>query len=685
MPTPTAGEVRVGVDVGGTFTDVLAFDPDHDTVWIEKVPSTSPNPCEGVIDGFDALVDRAGIDPGDVTTFAHGTTVAVNALIERGGARTGLLVTDGFSGVPLARHGEKPPDEVKNPRFRQPATYVPQERVYGVPERVGSDGEVVESLDEATTREAIESLRDDDVESIAVCLLFSFLRPEHERRVAEIVADVHPDCSVTLSSDVAPRIREFPRLSTTVISAYVTPVLTDYLADLERRLDERGVDPEALLAMLSHGGLTTFAEAASTTAGIVLSGPAAGVRGALFTAESVGEENVVTMDMGGTSCDVAIAPDGEPVTTIEKSFDQHPVSVPMIDVQTIGAGGGTIASVRGGRLRVGPDSAGADPGPVCYGRGGRAVTVTDANAVVGRLGPDATLAGGLSIDREAAIDAVRQQIADPLDLSVTEAATGILAIVNDEMKKELSLALTREGVDPRAFSLVVYGGAGPMHATPIARELDLDRVIVPPHPGINSAVGLLTTHRSRLFERSRVDPVPDAPIDEVFGELEAEARGEHESAGRCPDSVTVEGALELRYAGEPYELTLVDLEDSSPESLQEAFDERHREVYGHVSEKPVETMTYRVVSTVEMETLDAEALVAADDGLGDHGARTTRDVYFDGAYRSTSVYDRRSLDPSSVVEGPAIVEQTDATVVVDPDATARVGPHGSLVITQGSL
>jgi N-methylhydantoinase A len=332
--------------------------------------------------------------------LSHGSTVTINALIERTGARTGLLLPEVFDAVPVAGTGSRPQEEVKNPRYEPPAQVVPPRRVREVPERIDEDGTVRTPLDEAATREAIRELREEGVEAIAVGLLFSFLNPAHEQRVAELIEEEHPDCAVSLSSEVSPRIREYPRLSTTTVNAYVDRKLGDYLERLEASLSEIGVEPEELTMMLSHGGLGSFEEASETPAHTLLSGPAAGVQGALFAADLADTADVVSMDMGGTSCDVAIAPDGEPIETTSAEFSGTPVSVPMVDIRAIGAGGGTLARVEGGRLQVGPESAGADPGPVCYGRGGETPTVTDANAVLGRLNPSAILGGDLSIALE---------------------------------------------------------------------------------------------------------------------------------------------------------------------------------------------------------------------------------------------------------------------------------------------
>jgi N-methylhydantoinase A len=552
--------------------------------------------------------------------------------------------------------------------------------VYEIPERIGADGDVVEPLDEEAAIEIIETLRADGVESVAVGLLFSFLNPKHEQRLATLLEEHYPDCAVSLSSDIAPRIREYPRTSTTTVSAYVDPILSGYLADLSQELAARDIEPESLSMMLSHGGLTTFEAAADRPASTVLSGPAAGVQGALYAAGEQTATDLVTMDMGGTSCDIAIAPDREPITTTEMEVEQNPISVPMVDIQAIGAGGGTIARATGGRLRVGPDSAGAEPGPVCYGRGGTDVTVTDANAVLGRLNPDAILGGGLEIELEAAREAVRRDIADPLDLSVTEAAAGVLAVVNNKMKKELSLALTQQGYDPRDFALVVYGGAGPMHAPAIAKELSIDRVIVPPRPGINSAVGLLATDRKRLYERSVVERLDAASVDHHFESLEEDALADLPDVPR--EAVSFERELELRYAGQSYDLRVHAPEGKPRDALREAFDTQHQEAYGHVSDQPVETMTYRLTITIDTDKLAADSM-ATDRQQVQTQPDSHREVYFGEQYYDVPVYERARLGVGATFDGPAIVEQTDTTVVVEPGMTASLDEFDNLVLDTG--
>ena len=678
MSDGDAGGLRVGVDIGGTFTDLIAFDPAADRTETVKVPSTPAAPAEAVIDGLEALFERTPYEPADVAVLSHGSTVTINAVIERTGARTGLLVTAGYDAIPVARRGDRPQSAVKNPRYVPPEPLVPQRFVREVPERVEADGTVGEPLDEGATREAVRELREAGVESIAVCLLFSFLTPDHERRVAEIIEEVHPSCAVSCSSAVVPRIREYPRLSTTVVNAYVDPLLDAYLDDLAGALEARGVDPDELDVMLSHGGLDTFDRATDRPVQTLLSGPTAGVAGALFVAGLAGRDDVVTLDMGGTSCDIAVAPDGEPLTTTGKEFDRNPVAVPMVDVEAIGAGGGTIARVVGGRLEVGPDSAGADPGPVCYDRGGESVTVTDANVVLGRLNPDGLLGGELDIDVDGAEAALAAQVAEPLGLGLDEAAAGVVRVVDDKMKKELSLVLARHGLDPRRFSLVTYGGAGPMHGPAIARELSLDRVVVPPWPGINSAVGLLASDRRRLYERSRVDRLEEAPINAVFEALVSTARSE--AAGEAADALSVDRALELRYAGQSYELAVPVAVDDDAAAIRARFDERHEATYGHVSDEPVETMTYRVTAHLDSPTLTGDLLRGAGaDGTAEPVGR--RSVHLAGTRHEAPVYRRADLPAGTALEGPAVVEQLDTTLLVEPGIDAVIDEFGVIELT----
>ena len=678
MSDGDAADLRVGVDIGGTFTDVIGFDSVTGTYHTCKVSSTPAAPSKGVIDGLSQLFEQTQFDPADLTVLSHGSTVTINALIERTGAKTGLLLTEGFDAVPVAGSGSRPQEEVKNPRYEPSEAVVPPRRVREIPERIDEEGTVRVPIDEEATREAIASLRDQGVEAIAVGLLFSFLNPVHEQRVAELIAEEHPDCAVSLASDVSPRIREYPRLSTTTVNAYVDRKLGEYLQRLETSLSEVGVDPDELTMMLSHGGLASFEEAAETPAHTLLSGPAAGVQGALFAAELADTDDVVSMDMGGTSCDVAIAPDREPIETTGAEFSGTPVSVPMVDIRAIGAGGGTLARVEGGRLQVGPESAGAEPGPVCYSRGGEVPTVTDANAVLGRLNPSAILGGDLSIALDRTEQAIERAVAEPLGMTVSEAAAGILRVVNDKMKKELSLALTRNGHDPRDFSLVAYGGAGPMHAAAIAKELSIGQVIVPPFPGINSAVGLLTTDRRRLFERSAIDRLTEADLEATFRPLETQARQAADAAGIDPAERTFDRELELRYAGQSYELGVdVDSADDT-QSLREKFTAAHRAAYGHASEEPLETMTYRVRMEAETPRLSGELLRTELSGTDDWEATTTRAVLFDGEFVETPIYDRTDLPEGATFRGPAVVEQLDTTTVIEPEMTATVDEYGNL-------
>lgn len=679
-------ELRVGVDVGGTFTDIVAFSPKSDDFRITKTPSTPSNPEDGVIDGLRQLFEETGYGPDDVTSLSHGSTVTLNTLIEHTGAHTAMLHTEGFDAIPVARRGNRPLAEVKNPRYSAPEAYIPQRFVYGIPERVDSAGNVIEPLAEDAAKQTIQHLKEVGVESIGVCFLFSFLNPSHECRVRELIQEIHPDCSVSLSSEVSPRIREYPRFSTTATNAYVARKLNHYLSRLKERLDDEGINSDELTMMLSHGGVTRFEDVPRRPIQTVLSGPAAGVQGGLFAADLADAKNVVTIDMGGTSCDISIATDGVPLTTTDAEIDGHPVSVPMVDIQTIGAGGGTIARVEEDRLRVGPESAGADPGPVCYGQDGRDITVTDANAVLGRLSPDTTLAGGLSLDVDAAERAMEAQIADPLGLSVHEAAAGIFDVVNAKMEKELSVSLIQKGYDPREFTLLPYGGAGPMHASAIAQDLSIGQLVVPAWPGVNSAVGLLTSNRKAIYETSRIDRLTEAPLETTFDELRRTAYEDLRRADVDAGDATYEQEIEIRYSKEPYELEIPFSEGESAQTLRERFSTVHRDTYGHTSEKSLETMTYRV--TIQLETDKPTGETIGDvmtDETDEWRGVPTRSVYFDGSFVDTPIYQRRAIPAGGTFEGPAIIEQVDTTIVVNPEMAATVDGYGNVLLSNEAV
>jgi N-methylhydantoinase A len=483
---------RVTVDTGGTFSDFVFFNEDSGDITITKVPSTPKEPFQAVLNGVKELIDR-GVAAKDISFFCHGTTVGTNTLLEEKGARTGLLVTQGFRGIyevmeQTRGYGPATYDLF----FEKPKLLAPPYYTEEIPERVDFRGTALKPIDAEASLQAIRKLKKKGIESVAVCFLFSFLNPAHEIKIKELFAREFPEANLSLSCEILPQIREFYRMSTTIINAYIAPVMAHYLSSLEDRLRERGVETPKLYIMQSNGGVSTFKGSAKKPVATVLSGPAGGVIASMRTCDRIDIKNIITFDMGGTSCDVALIHQGNPVITTQGRINQRPISLPMLDIHTVSAGGGTVARLDAvGGLQVGPDSAGADPGPVCYSRGGEEITVTDANLVTGVLDPDHFLGGRMKLDRAKAERTLEEKIATPLGLSVLEAADGVLDIINVKMEEAIKAVSSQRGYDIRDFTLVAFGGGGPMHAGRIALDLGIPAVLIPLIPGVHSALGLL--------------------------------------------------------------------------------------------------------------------------------------------------------------------------------------------------
>ena len=578
--------LKLAVDVGGTFTDICVLDADSGQVWIEKVPSTPGDQSVGFIDGILAGLEKAGAEPDSVEFLVHGTTVATNALLEHKGAKTALLTTAGFRDV-LEIGTQQRAELYSVVQSRRPAL-VPRYLRRDIPERIAYDGSVVTPLDEQAARATLQELAAEGVESLAICLLFSFMNDAHERRLAELAAEIMPQAMVSLSSSLSPEYREFWRMSTTTINAYVMPPVFNYIDRLERQLRENGIGA-GLHVMQSTGGLMTATTTKERPVNTILSGPVGGVVGGTFFGVSAGFEDLVTFDMGGTSCDVATVVHGEPGRTHLKDVEGYPLRTPMVDIETIGAGGGSIAHVdAAGGLKVGPESASAVPGPACYQRGGTRATVSDANLVVGVLGADTILGRDLVLDADAARAAVERDVAAPLGLSVEDAAAGIIAIANANMLGAIRLITVEKGLDPRGFSLVAFGGAGPMHACGVAREARIPRVIVPPHPGITSAVGLLMTDIRHPMMAPFIVPTEKADFVEaerIFEALRAEAERKLIEDGIPPEAISFRRYADMRYHGQAYELT-IPCDEMLGRSWSAASAERRRTPRGLVPRSP---------------------------------------------------------------------------------------------------
>lgn len=683
---------RVAVDTGGTFSDFVLQDVASGKWSIIKVSSTPDDPSRAIADGLRELAD-AGIAAADIGFFSHGTTVGTNALLEGKVARTGLLVTRGFTGTyPVGHQTRGHGEALFDLFFEKPVPLAPPSRTGEIRERVGSKGEIVVPLDEEAARAAIGQVLASGVEAIAICFLFSFLRPEHERRVKALVAQMSPDHGVyvTCSADVVPLIREYPRMSTTLVNACLGPILARYIERLHARLEELGVRPPQRYIMQSNGGTATFEQVQVEPVTTVLSGPAGGVAASVELGRAAGYSDLITFDMGGTSCDVALVKSLQPGTTTQGMVAGRDVAVPMLDIHTVSAGGGTIARVdRHGMLQVGPDSAGAAPGPACYGRGGFDATVTDCDLVLGYLSPAHRLAGRVQLDVAGAEETVEAKIARPLGLSLPRASAGVARLIEVQMAEAVKAISTRRGFDLRDFTLVAFGGAGPIHAGAIAEELGIPRVLVPPVPGCHSALGLLMTEVRHETIRSRLMPLAglEAEGAAIFDELADRAQRRLRGEGFAEDRIRLDFALDLRYAGQGYELTIPaprSIAAAQLADLRRRFDQAHLQGYGHAAPgAQVEVVSFRLTARGEVPRAPLPEQPAAQEPV-EAALKERRQAYFASLarYVECPVYDRARLAPGHAIAGPAIVEQLDATTLLRPRQRLLVDRFGNFVITQ---
>lgn len=683
----------VGIDTGGTFTDLIAVEIESRKFQVIKVPSVPDNPGAAFMSALDALF-QTGVRPEEVSFLAHGTTVATNAILEGKGARTGLLITRGFRACYEARGWMRPAaEDLIDPFYEKPPLLVPQKLTEETTERVNFAGEVLTPLDEEEVRRAVRRLKEKGVDAVAVCYLFSFVNPLHEERTGEIVREEVPDWRVSLSSRVLPVVREYPRLSTTILDAYVGPIIERYLSDLAGRLVRRDVRTPQIYLMQSNGGLMQITVAARFPNQTLLSGPAAGVVAGMDLARRIGETHVVTFDMGGTSTDISVIVEGRARETSEGRIAGQDSGTPMLEIRTLGAGGGTIAWMgKDGLLKVGPQSAGADPGPACYGRSGREPTVTDANLVLGALSPESFLGGRMRVEPELARDAVRRRVAEPLGLDVIDAAAGIVRVVNTHMEVSLRLAFHERGQDPRKFALIAFGGAGPLHACRLARALQIPRVLVTPHPGITSAMGLVQTHVKHFYLQSCVGLLSRFPLDRLnglFDRLEARAWDDARDEGFLATAVQIRRQLDLRYLHQGYQLTVdcpvPKLEEEHRAEVKQAFDRLHQGLYGQSApDEDAEVVTLRVVAEIPVPRLELPE-IPQGVGSADRALKGRREVYDAelGRFLTAQVYDRTGLRAGDAVRGPAVVEQFDSTSVILAGQEARLDRFGNLVIDTG--
>ncbi|HET8996056.1 MAG TPA: hydantoinase/oxoprolinase family protein [Acetobacteraceae bacterium] len=677
---------RVGVDSGGTFTDVCLFDDATGQLAVWKLASTPDDPSRGIAEGVAQALSRQDAPPANVGYFGHGTTVATNALIQHRGVRTGLITSDGFRDL-LEIGRQKRPD-LYDLQADKPPTLVPRHLRLEVPERVRYDLSVEIPLDEMAFRAAVRVLREAGVAAVAVCFLYAFAATGHEAAARRILAEEFPQAFACVSHDVAAEFREFERLSTTVVNAYLGPVMHGYIQRLGERLEALGVPAQPHLTQ-SNGGVIGFAEAARLPVRTVLSGPATGVIGAQAVGRTAGFTNLITFDMGGTSSDVALLQDGVCRLTSEAMVHGYPIKAPMLDIHTVGAGGGSIAFVdSGGLLKVGPGSAGADPGPVCYGRGGTQPTVTDANVLLGTLNPAYLLGGRMPVRRDLAETAIAG-LAATLGLAPMATAQGIVSVVTASMARAIRVVSVQRGHDPRDYTLVAFGGAGPLHAARLARELDLGRVLVPRNPGILCAMGLLLTDLRADFSATRLCSLRAEALDDVaavFAGLAEQAQAWFAAESIAADARHMQRSVDMRYAGQNYELSVPLPDDAigpaTLDALAAGFAAAHQRMYGFVAdEEPVQLVTFRL----EASGLVPKAQFTAQPDTGPDASVaiiTDRDVWLPeaGGFVRCRVFDRDRLHAGNRIAGPAVVEQMDATTLVLPGMVASVDPYLNLIL-----
>jgi N-methylhydantoinase A len=680
---------RLGIDVGGTFTDLALFDEGSGRLVVGKVPSVPAGPAQGIVDGIRLILAEAGVAPADVGYLAHGTTVSTNALLERKGARTGLMTTAGFRDLLEIARQRRP--SLYDLHVPKPEPLVPRARRLEVAERLMADGSVRTPLDLADVDAALDTLAADGVAALAICFLYAYLRPEHEAEALARARARLPGVFCSASHEVAPEFREYERLSTTVANAYLGPAMASYIEAFRRRVGELGI-PATPYINQSNGGTMGIDEAARVPVKTLLSGPSAGVAGAAWLALLAGLPSGVTFDMGGTSTDVALVQGGVPALGFEREIGGIPIRTPALDIHTIGAGGGSIASRdSGGALLVGPESAGADPGPACYGRGGEAATVTDANLLLGRLSPHGLLGGRMPLDRARA-EAALGALGRALGLTPLEAARGIVAVVNANMARALRLVSVQRGVDPGGLALVPFGGAGPLHAGALARELGIRTILVPPSPGILCALGLLVEDLRVDAVRTwvgRLDAAALDPLEAIFTTLETEAAAWLDRERIAPGRRHLSRWLDLRYHGQNYEL-LVPVDeavwrDRDVAPLRRAFLAAHEETYGFAAAaEPIQVVNARLTARGIPDRPPLPRLKPAErDAATALLERRPVDFADAGGALDCPVYDRARLGLGHRLAGPAVVEQFDSTTLLHPGQTAEVDEFGLLVIREG--
>ena len=674
---------RLGVDVGGTFTDLSIYDDITGALNIYKTPSTPENQSKAVKQGVLNLITNLKIDPESIEFFIHGTTVATNTLLERDGAKTALIVTRGFRDVLEIGRQERP--DLYNWKIKRASPIVPRNLRFEITERMSYQGEVLSPINLGELNEISSLIQKNQIESLSVCLLHSYANPMHEEIIGDYFKKHFPHLTIALSNKILAEFKEYERMSTTTINSYVAPRMERYLKDLNGAVNEIGIKSD-LHIMQSNGGTTTASEAIAKPVHTILSGPAAGVVGGISIANIAGEENSISVDMGGTSFDISLCYKGEIKRSQESEISRLPIKVPMIDIHTLGAGGGSIAWIDpGGALRVGPSSAGADPGPACYGKGGEEPTVTDANLVLGRLSSSSMLAGEVGLDINKSIHVIETKLAKPLGLTVEQVAAGIIKVINASMIKGIRVVSVAKGYDPRDFALIAFGGAGPLHAAELAGELEIPKVVVPVAPGVTSALGLLMSDLRHDYVQTVLRNMVEVKISELntlFEIMESDAIKQMSREGIDEQDIQLIRLLDIRYLGQAYDLQVPiaggTLKDDDLQSARNRFNEAHKSLYGFsIDENPTEIVNVRVTSVAG---LTKPSLSNGNQNKQKNHTPSKRDVIFGEDKLSAEIFFRENLSPGDKITGPAVIEQIDSTTLILPKQKAHIDESQNIII-----
>jgi len=694
MTNKTEGRIRVGVDVGGTFTDFVLVDENRDLIFTGKRLTTSEDPSVAITEGLERLVEEAGTSVPELDAVVHGTTLVANTMIERKGAKIGLITTAGFRDS--LEMGREIRYDLYDLFFERPKPLAPRFLRLAIDERVNSNGEVLRPLDENRLQDAAQQLKEEGVEAIAICFMHSYANDSHERRAKEVLEAAFPNIPITTSTEVAPEIREYERANTACANAYVLPLMQRYLGDLSDKLSALGLK-QPLYLMQSSGGIASVETGRKAPIHLIESGPAAGATAGAFYGRLTDTHHLISFDMGGTTAKMCLIEEFEPEHAHEfeagrvrrfKKGSGLPLKVPVIDLIEIGAGGGSLARVDNmGLLKVGPDSSGSDPGPVCYGQGGTQPAVTDADLLLGYLSPEYFLGGEMDLDLSSVEGAVQDTLASATGLSVTDVAAGIHSIVNENMAAATRMYIAEKGRDPRRYALLASGGAGPVHAYGMAKLLKINRVICPLGAGVLSALGFLVAAPGTDAVRSyvsRLETLDWNRLNDLFAEMEAEALAQIQEAGANPSTVSMRRRADMRYSGQGFEIDVPvpdgKLDESSAATIRQIFLDRYQELFGRqISDLPMEALTWRVYASGPTPNVELNfAGQQIDENPADKGER---EVYFpETGYAACKIYNRYALKPGDSFRGPAVIEERESTAVAGPDTTVSIDKYLNLII-----